>query len=314
MKRRSFMMTMGAVTLPVAAGKLRGRWKQPVKLGVIADLHQDVIHDADRRLAVFLKEMAKEKPDALVQLGDFAVPKKANAGVIAAFNKAHETALHVVGNHDTDGGFSKEQCLKMWGIEKSYYRKDVGGLRLLVLDGNEKGSPTYRGGYPSFIGKKQMAWLAKELEASDKQVVVLSHQPLAGRAAVDNAKEVQELLGKHHEKVVLAMNGHSHLDELLEVQGVSYLHVNSASYYWVGGKFRHETYGAEIVKARPHLNSTCPYRDPLFTVLTFDPVKGEISMTARKTEWVGASPKKLGVTKEDDEKSAITPQIRERKI
>ena len=36
-------------------------------LGMIADLHQDVMHDGPSRLEAFLDAMKNEKPDALLQ-------------------------------------------------------------------------------------------------------------------------------------------------------------------------------------------------------------------------------------------------------
>ena len=48
----------------------------PVKIGMIADLHQDVMHDGERRLESFVQAMKNEKPDAVIQLGDFAYPNK----------------------------------------------------------------------------------------------------------------------------------------------------------------------------------------------------------------------------------------------
>ena len=51
---------------------------RPIKLGIITDLHQDIMHDGPARLKVFLDAMANEKPDALLQLGDFAYPTKGN--------------------------------------------------------------------------------------------------------------------------------------------------------------------------------------------------------------------------------------------
>ncbi|MEC7628098.1 MAG: alkaline phosphatase, partial [Verrucomicrobiota bacterium] len=58
--------------------------KSPIKLGLIADLHQDVMHDGPTRLKAFLDAMTVEKPDALLQLGDFAYPSKKNTVVTEA--------------------------------------------------------------------------------------------------------------------------------------------------------------------------------------------------------------------------------------
>lgn len=320
MDRRKALLTLSAgftgVMLPQAVMAKYGKLNKAVKVGIITDLHQDVMHDAPARLDAFLKAMASKKPDALMQMGDFAVPKKENQFVVDTFNKAHETRLHVIGNHDTDGGYKKEQVLKAWGLESRYYSKDVNGLRFLVLDGNDKGSPKHKGGYACYVGPEQVAWLKKQLAESDSPVVVVCHQPLAGWGAVDNAEEIQKLLGQHKDKVVLAINGHTHIDCLLEIDGVHYLHVNSASYFWAGSKYKHDSYSKEVHEKHKYIAYTFPYRDPVFTLLEFDPAAGMVKVHGVKGAWVGKTPEEMSYPEiaEKGKETAIIPGIRERTI
>lgn len=302
-----------AFALPAVAA---GDDARPVRLGLIADLHQDIMHDGPQRLGAFVAAMREAKPDALVQLGDFAYPNDANQPLVDSLAAFDAPSLHVIGNHDTDAGYTKPQCVERWGIPARYYRRDVGSLRLLVLDGNDKGSPTHGGGYASYVGPEQVEWLKAELAGADRPVVVLSHQPLAGPGSVDNAEDLQALLAEHAGKVLLSVNGHTHIDNLLRVGGVPYLHVNSASYYWVGGNHRHESYPAEVHQEHKWISSTCPYRDPLFTLLTIDPSAGVATMTGRESVWVGQSPQELGVAARNGlaHGQQITPGVREREI
>lgn len=149
--RRDFLRIAGCATaslaLPELAAAAVRELDKPVRLGLIADLHQDVMHDGPARLDAFLQAMRADPPDALVQLGDFAVPSEANLPLIKTFNEAHEQTLHVIGNHDVDGGFSFEQVVETWGMKDRYYTHDVGGLRLIVLDANET-PPNHEGGVP----------------------------------------------------------------------------------------------------------------------------------------------------------------------
>ncbi|MDB4482295.1 metallophosphoesterase family protein [Akkermansiaceae bacterium] len=285
---------------------------QKISLGVIADLHVDLIPDGAERLDSFLDEMTKTKPDALIQMGDFSFAKESNQKIVDRFNKAHEIALHVIGNHDTDGGLSMEHVLKSWGMKDPYYHHVVEGLHLLVLNANEKGSVKHKGGYPKFIGKSQVAWLEKMLSSLEGPVVIVSHQPIAGSYAIDNAAEIQKILSKHSDKVVLAMNGHTHIDLLTEVGEIPYLHINSASYHWLGSKYAHESYPAEVHAKHSALKYTSPYREALFTTLTFEPKDRQIIVEKRVTQWVGKSPKELGLKREPE--GAVTPGIRARVI
>lgn len=320
MTRRGFLRaataTSLALALPQASATPLGQLEKPVRIGLIADLHHDVMHDGIARMEAFVKKMASHRADAIMQLGDFAYPNANNSKVIAMFNQGHEMSLHVIGNHDTDAGHTKQQCLDIWGMPGRYYAQNIGGLQLLILDGNEGGSPTHKGGYPSYIGSEQTKWLKAKLATLDRPAIVASHQPLAGAWAVDNAAEMQAILGEAADKVILVVNGHSHIDDVLRVQGVTYMHVNSASYQWVGSAYKHESYSKELHARYPWISHTCPYRDSLFAMLTVDPQSLTIHVEGRQSQWVGKSPAELGqdldVTLTNGEE--IAPRIQDRRV
>ena len=189
--RRDFFGTTAAVAtsiiLPQRVMACLERVKKPIKLGMIADLHQDVMHDGPARLQAFLDAMKEENPDALIQLGDFAYPTKKNEVVSKAFEKAHPKTLHVLGNHEIDDGHSFDEVAKLWGMKGRYYTEHVNGLDLVVLDGNEK-PENHQGGYPAHIGEEQLEWLAKQLKTLKGPILVICHQPLAGPSSIDNAE------------------------------------------------------------------------------------------------------------------------------
>lgn len=301
--RRNAIKTIGAfgvcVAIPSSALANRPTVGEPIKLGVIADLHGGLAVDADARLDAFLTEMKNADCDALVQLGDFAYPNKTYQSFADRLNAAHQNTLHVIGNHEFDHGLKRVDCFTAWKIDTSYYRRDIGEIRILVLDGNETGSPRHKGGYPSYIGKQQELWLEQELQKSTMPVVILSHQPLAGTGAIDYAAVIQKLLGKYKSQIVICLNGHSHVDSLLQVDDVPYLHINSASYYWVGGKTR-----------------MAYYSNPLFTTVTIDPMTATVQVAAKQSSWKGQSPKQIGYFDRDNAppEFIVTPQIRSRQI
>jgi predicted phosphodiesterase len=318
-KRRNFIRSTGlagtSILLPREVTAVLSKIKSPIKLGLIADLHQDMMHDGPARLKAFLDAMTVEKPDALLQLGDFAYPSKKNTVVTEAFAKAHPKALHVLGNHEIDGGHSFDQVAQLWGMKGRYYTENINGLDLIVLDANEK-PQNHKGGYPEYIGNKQLEWLEKQLKTLKGPILVVSHQPLAGPGSIDNASEVQALLNEAAEKVLLAVNGHTHIDHLVRIDKLSYLHVNSASYKWVGGSHRNKSYPPEVHSKFRWIEYTCPYRDSLFATLTIDPTKGLIQLKGRESQWVGkspaqlATPTKYGLTNGKE----ICPKIRNRQL
>ncbi len=320
LSRRHFISTTvtACITLNIPAAALPAvkKMKDAVKIGLIADLHQDVMHDGPQRLSAFLDHMKANKPDAIMQMGDFAYPGDKNKVVIDMFNAAHKNRMHVIGNHDTDSGYSKEQCISYWGMPSRYYAQKVGGTWFLVLDGNDKGSPTHKGGYASYINPEQTAWLKAKLKEIQEPVIIVSHQPLAGTMAVDNAAEIQEILSSASDKILLAINGHTHINALLRVKHIPYLHINSASYFWVGDRFMHNSYAEAVHKEYPWISRTCPYKESLFATLTVDPATNNIVIEGKRSEWMGASPAELGYNELDmlTVGEEIAPVISDRNI
>jgi len=318
--RRSFIkstvLTSFSLALPSSILKLWAGQKENLRLGLITDFHRDAIHDSDLRLQTFLEEMNRVEVHAKIQLGDFAIPKPANNSFIAAFNQGNIPAYHVLGNHDMDEGYSKEQAIQAFGMPSAYYVQVIQGIRILVLDGNDPGSPTTKGGYASYIGKVQQDWLNRQLEDSKEPVIVISHQPIAGIYTIDNAVEIQNLLSAHASKIILAINGHAHVDQFIKVGGVSYLHLNSASYYWVGEKHRHLSLDSNTHAAYPSLALTCPYAAVLFGVLTLDRKAKKLSLTGRKSSWIGPSPLELGysILSPAEQEMYLNPQISNREL
>lgn len=320
LKTRREMISIGSaattsILLPDAVSASLKKIKNVIKLGVISDLHQDIMHDGPSRLNEFLMAMKKEKPDALIQLGDFAYPTKKNEIITKVFGEAHPKSLHVLGNHEIDGGHSFQDVAKIWGMKGRYYTENINGLDLIVLDGNER-PKDHKSGYPSFIGKEQYDWLAEQLKSLEGPILIASHQPLAGPSSIDNADKIQKLLNESSDKILLAINGHTHIDHVEKIKEISYLHINSASYKWVGGSYRNKSYSAEIHKKFPWIEYTCPYRDSLFSTLSIDPTNGRIDVVGRSSNWVGKSPSLLAIPSKPNltDGKEICPLIRNRQF
>lgn len=313
--RRSFikstLLSSCSFLLPPAVLDLWTGEEQSLRLGLITDLHKDIIHDADLRLQTFLESLNCISPHAKIQLGDFAIPKKENEAFIDSFNQGPIPSLHVIGNHDLDEGKTKEQVIQFFGMPAAYYAQVIQGIRILVLDGNDLGSPKYNGGYASYIGKEQQDWLNQQLVDSMEPVIVISHQPIAGTYTMDNATEIQALLSAHASKIILAINGHAHVDQFLKVGGIPYLHLNSASYYWVGEKHKHYSMDAATHSKFPDLSHTCPYEEVLFGILSLDKKEGRLTLSGTKSRWIGPSPLELGyeILSKAEQELYVQPQI-----
>ena len=63
----------------------------------------------------------------------------------------------------------------------------------------------------------------------------------------------------------------------------------------MGERFAHVRYSKEIDALNPYMPFIAPYRKPIFSLLEVDLDKGEFSLSACESEWVGPSPQQLGV-------------------
>lgn len=318
--RRSFLkkISLGGLsfTLPLTHLKFKLDFGTTIRLGLIADLHQDIMHDGKDRMEAFVSDMLDFQPHAVVQLGDFAIPKTANKTIVDLYHSSPGKHLHVIGNHDTDGGYTIAQCVKEWGMPDRYYISEINGLTLIVLDANESGSPSYKGGYASYIGKDQLNWLKFQLSEIKGNIIIFSHQPLAGTIAVDNSIEIQELISPFYNKIIACICGHSHTDQVFKKGGITYIHINSASYFWVGDQFQNQSYSNSIHLDFPWISRTCPYKDSIFARLIIDPIQGKLSIKGKSSYWVGKSPYELGSEPYSDLLMGedISPGIRNRNL
>lgn len=310
MDRRRFLASSAAATgTLLAAPALRLlRADAPatgkIRLGLIADVHQDVMPDGVERITAFVEAMQAERAQAIVNLGDFCVPHARNDTFLAAFDRFAGPKLHVLGNHDTDGGFKREQALEYWKSPARYFSRDEHGLHLVVLDGND---PDGKKGYPCSVNDEQLAWLEKDLAATKAPTVIFIHQPIdAFDRHVRTAAKVRAVLAKANEsagfrKVIAVFAGHAHLDYVKESDGIPHVQVNSASYVWVDKK--HSNYGAPIQKQHPSVAATCPYAEPLWALVTFDVEAGRIEVAGRETTWVGPDPWEVGLAEDAYQRS-----------
>ncbi|MFG0253286.1 MAG: metallophosphoesterase family protein [Phycisphaerales bacterium JB038] len=274
-----------------------------LRFGVITDVHQDIMHDGAARLRAFVRAMREAKVDFIAQLGDFCVPHERNDAFLAVWREFDGPRYHVIGNHERDGGYNRAQIVEYFGMPNRYYSFDRAGVHFIVLDGNDRGGAS--GGYPRFIAEEQLEWLRNDLASTTRPTIVMIHQPLDSVDGVDNRAAVRTLLEQARRdpkqaEVIAVLAGHSHVDYCRLIAGIHYLLVNSASYQWVGGKYQHESYPPEVHAAAPYLGHTCPYREPLWAIVSLDLEQRLIQIEGRSTAWVGPSPVACGADHENE--------------
>lgn len=305
--RRGFMRRLAAVpAVPALASRLShaaapmprsGR----VRFGIISDIHPDMLPDGLDRVLAFVAAMKQSKVDFIIQLGDFCWPAPSNRRYLDAWNTYPGKAYHVLGNHDMDDGYTREQTVAYCGMPAMHYTFNAGPALGIVLDGNEPGGQAT--GYKRFIGAEQLTWLERQLSDADRPALVFIHQPFDRdhEDSIENAPEVRGVLERAQKarpgSIVAVFCGHLHMDYAREVNGIRYLQINSTAYWWLNNPAaRRETYPPEVHQKYKYLTHVAAYRDPLWAIVTLDFDRGELLLEGRRTEWVGPDPWARGET------------------
>ncbi len=299
--------------------------ESPLRFGVIADVHKDVMHDADDRLRAFIEEMTTQKVDYIIQLGDFCIPTLQNQDFLKRWNSFAGPRYHVLGNHDTDGNktdhphrFKREETVAYWGMASRYYSFEIKGIHVVVLDGNDQGpgqQPYYR-----WIADEQLTWFERDLDSTNLPTIVFVHQSPERPEGIglENGAQVRGVMEEANRKagskqVIACFTGHHHRDYVRHIGGILYSQINSASYHWLGKDHPKIRYSPEIDKSHPIIKYTVPYKDSLFAVVTIDTVRGFLAIEGRESEFVGPSPWEMGASRERLDAATLVPRISDRR-
>ena len=315
MIRREFIKHTATSTVPLVlpwgSSYLNSNSEDPLTIGLVADAHQDIMHDAEQRLEKFVKETIRRNTDFNIQLGDFCFPIKENRSFFNIWSEYQGPKYHVLGNHDMDTS-SKQETIDYWGMESSYYSFDQKGFHFVVLDANflnldgkyvdyEKANFYIDSAHRTWIHPEQIEWLAEDLARTSLPTVVFVHQGMAHDIwGIKNRTQVQLTFEKANEeagftKVVACFNGHNHVDGFRKINGIYYIEVNSLSYQWLGEKYQCTTrYPKEVYDMKPIMVNVAPFEDALFAMVTLS--NDKIVIEGMKSRWIGPSPEELGLT------------------
>ena len=255
------------------------------------------------------------KPDFIIELGDFGIPKQEYAPYFEIWNSFPGPKYHVIGNHEMDGGTTMEEALAYRNMTSSYYTFEKNGFQFIVLDGNDK-RVTDQKGYRQYIGPNQQEWLKQQLQKSTGPIVIFSHQGLGPIEGVDNDEEMRAILEQHNKnaksnRIIACFNGHANNDSADEINGIWYIHINSMSYKWLGEEYGHVRYSEAVDKDFKWIKYTAPYKDPLFTIVEIS-TAGTIHIAGKESEYVGPSPWEVGYPEEH--KPYTFPKISKREL
>ena len=318
MKRRSFIHAIAGVSSGFFLPYRMPSQLSEVTFGIVADVHKDLVPDADQRLEAFINEAKNREIDLIIQLGDFCMAVPENKTFLNIWNSFKGSKHHVLGNHDMDKN-TKAEMLDFWEMKDTYYSFDFKGLHFIILDANfiyqdgkyydYKNANFYiDSANRTFIHPEQIEWLQSDLESTKLPTLVFSHQSLSNyHWGVRNRLAVQKILEAHSDKIICCMNGHDHIDYHHQINGVNYIEINSMSYFWMASKYKsYKRFPKELYDQYNHLANLAMYQEPLYAFAKCS--KQGLTIEGVQSQWVAPSPAETGMP-QDVEGSRCTPEI-----
>jgi len=243
--RRSFLKS-GTLILATASATRETLFANErladVRVGLVTDLHYaDKLPAGTRHYRETLNKLneaaaqfEQDQPAFLVELGDLIdaadsvdTEQRYLKTVNREFSAICKNRHYVLGNHCVDT-LTKEEFLGTVEQQKSYYSFDIEAVHFVVLDAcfRSDGVPYQRKNFKWTDGNippAELEWLAADLQATDKPVVVFAHQRLdvSNSHGVKNNAEVRRIL-EASGKVLAVFQGHSHQNDLKDIGGIHY--------------------------------------------------------------------------------------------
>jgi predicted phosphodiesterase len=216
--------------------------KKPLRVGLITDLHHADKPSAGTRhyretlgkLAEAANQFEKEKPDFVVELGDLIdaadsveTEQQYLKNINQAFSAVSKDRHYVLGNHCVDM-LTKAEFLGGVEQDRSYYSFDRGDFHFIVLDACFRGDGAPYGRKNSKwndanIPAAEAEWLQADLKATNKKVIVFTHQRLdvSTDHGIKNCRDIRRLI-EASGNVLAVFQGHSHQNDLKDIGGIHY--------------------------------------------------------------------------------------------
>lgn len=218
---------LGGLVLPRGCGEPK---REGPRLGLFADAHIRDAATADKVWA--LRDALADECDHVFGLGDVVDGESPEEwGHVRLAGESH-----ICGNHDY---WQSREPWKRLGMPNRFYAKEVGGIRVLVMDtGRGDGS----GKSPHSVDPEQMEWLQDEVKKG--AFIALSHVPLVtiydrgfreevsvSRLACLNGRQVARMF-RDSGNCRMVISGHTHLRETVHTLGIRQETLGAVSGYW----------------------------------------------------------------------------------
>lgn len=270
---------------------------------IFADLHYDMMPDADSRLETIFQAARKNKVEFMVNMGDLAAPVSRYRPLKDKLSGSPVPIYHIIGNHDTDHS-GKQAFMEFYGMEKPFYYIDKGKFRFIFLDSNyfiDKDGQTKDYHKRDYIRSKQidryspeeLQWLENTLQ-TEQICLLFSHAPVNDNyGEIINNVDIHKIITTAKAKgtdIAAVFGGHNHSDNYHIIDGIHYIQVNSASNIWGGSQFTNtERFPAEVYKQYTSLKYIIPYRNALYATVDIYS-NGKVKIKGTKSSYIPPAP------------------------
>jgi 3',5'-cyclic AMP phosphodiesterase CpdA len=261
----------------------RGSARETLRVGFFTDVHARTEWQTPEAMAAAAAAINAKKPDLVIAGGDLITDGFQSAAATVeprweAYLEMHRTVEGrvepVLGNHDLvaarpeDGSEPAADPRAVFrtrlGVERTWRSFDAAGIRFFILDSIHVTDDDLK--YHGRISDEQLAWLRAELDRTDTgtPLVLAAHIPLltafyqatdgatvaapANRVTV-NGHRVLELFAGHN--LVLVLQGHLHVDEMLRWRGTTFITGGAVCGKWWRGSWHGTPEGFGVVTLRP---------------------------------------------------------------
>ena len=304
-----------------------------MKFIIFSDHHVDTMHDSVPRLKKIIDAARDEKADMIINLGDFLYPPNdflTERGIAIHPDKwfycdrddekYHVRSMlrecgipvyHVIGNHDTDA-CTKKAYVDFMGMVHNYHSFNSGDYHFVAIDTSyikvgeeyipyeERNRDLFEDALYPCVSEEQLDWMRRDVLAADKPTIILTHHSISRKNDVVNFERVRQVINEINagkQRIIMCINGHSHLDGLEIVDGVPALDINSSAHTWMGGEYVYRNFDDETEEKYPYLCNVAPYKEAVFACITMMP--HEIHVKGYSSEFLGPTPYELGLPRDE---------------
>ena len=271
-----------APTLSRSVWASEGSKKGQLRLVFYSDVHARTEWGTPEALAAAADAINARNADLVIGCGDLITDGfQSSAETVAprwdAYMKMHDSLngeVHAaIGNHDLvaaipeDGSEPSDDPRSVFRqrlrVTRTYYSFDALGYHVVLLDSIQILGNISK--YQGLIDREQMEWIREDLSKISKTtpIIVALHIPLltgffqategataaapAGRVVVNNV-DVLDLFKEHN--LVLVLQGHLHITEMLRWQNTTFITGGALSGKWWRGSWLGTSEGFNLVTLR----------------------------------------------------------------